>query len=71
MGQTTKRAVLALEYAVTDTATGQLVAAGMREGEGAKLKTVKDTLTLEQMQPAIDAWAKDAAAFMQAAKAAH
>ena len=71
MGQTTKRAVLALEYEVTDTATGQLVAAGMREGEGAKLKTVKDTLTLEQMQPAIDAWAKDAAAFMQAAKAAH
>ena len=39
MGQTTKRAVLALEYEVTDTATGQLVAAGMREGEGAKLKT--------------------------------
>lgn len=70
MGQTTKRAVLALEYEVTDTATGQLVAAGMREGEGAKLKTVNDTLTLAQMQPAIDVWAKDAAAFMQAAKAA-
>jgi len=71
MGQTTKRAVLALEYEVTDTATGQLVAAGMREGEGAKLETVKDTLTLDKMQPAIDAWAKDAAAFMQAAKAAN
>lgn len=69
MGQTTKRAMLALEYEVTDTATGQLLAAGMREGEGAKLKTVKDTLTLEQMQPALDIWAKDAAAFMQAAKA--
>lgn len=70
MGQTTKRAVLALEYEVIDTATGQLLAAGMREGEGAKLKTVKDTLTLDQMKPAIDIWAKDAAAFMQAAKTA-
>lgn len=69
MGQTTKRAVLALEYEVIDTASGQLLAAGMREGEGAKLKTVKDTLTLEQMKPAISVWAKDAAAFMQAAKA--
>ncbi len=71
MGQTTKRAVLALEYEVTDTATGQLVAAGMREGEGAKLETVKDTLTLDKMQPAIDTWAKDAAAFLQAAKASN
>lgn len=68
-GQTTKKAALALEYEVIDAGTGQLVAAGMREGEGKELKTMKDTLTLEQMKPVIDTWAKDARAFMEAAKA--
>ncbi|HEX6733286.1 MAG TPA: DUF3313 domain-containing protein [Azonexus sp.] len=67
-GQTTKRAALAVEYEVLDTATNQLVAAGMRLGEGKELKTMKDTLTLEQMKPAIDAWARDARTFLEQAR---
>lgn len=45
-------------------------AVAMREGEGAKLKTVEDTPTLEQPQPAIDIRAEDVAAVMQAVMAA-
>lgn len=67
-GQTKKKAALAVEYEVFDTETGQVVAAGMREGEGAELKTMKDTLTLDQMKPVIDTWAKDMRAFMEGAK---
>lgn len=44
-------------------------AVAMREGEGAKLKTVEDTPTLEQPQPAIDIRAEDVAAVMQAVMA--
>jgi hypothetical protein len=62
-GQTTKKAALAVEYEFIDTESGNVVAAGMRLGEGAELKSMKDTLTLEQMKPAIDAWAKDARTF--------
>ena len=68
-GQTTKRAALAVEYEFIDTESGNVVAVGMRLGEGAELKSMKDTLTLEQMKPAIDAWAKDARAFFVANKA--
>jgi hypothetical protein len=68
-GQTTKKAALAVEYEFIDTESGNVVAVGMRLGEGAELKSMKDTLTLEQMKPAIDAWAKDARAFFAAAKA--
>lgn len=68
-GQTKKKAALAVEYEVFDTETGQMVAAGMREGEGAELKTMQDTLTLDQMKPVIDTWAKDMRAFMEGAKA--
>lgn len=69
-GQTTKRAVLAVEYSVLDTANGNVVAAGMREGQGEELGSMEDVLTLDKMKPAIDAWAKDARDFMLAAKAA-
>ncbi len=69
-GQTSKRAVLAVEYEVQDAATGNVVAAGMREGQGEELESMEDTLTLDKMKPAIDAWAKDARDFMLAAKTA-
>lgn len=68
-GQSAKKAALALEYEVLDTESGEVVAAGMREGEGKELKSMTDTLTLEQVKPVIDTWAKDARAFMEAAKA--
>jgi len=69
MGQSAKKAALALEYEVIDTETGAVVAAGMREGEGKELKSMTDTLTLDQFKPVIDTWAKDARAFMEAARA--
>jgi len=68
-GQSAKKAALALEYEVLDTETGAVVAAGMREGEGKELKSMTDTLTLDQVKPVIDIWAKDARAFMEAARA--
>lgn len=67
-GQTTKKAALAVEYEVLDTETGEVVAAGMREGDGKELKTMKDTLTLDQMKPVIDTWAKDMRALMEESK---
>ncbi len=65
LGQTTKRAVLAIEYELRDSRDDRLLAAGMRLGDGAELANLTDPLTLAQLKPAIDAWARDARAFLE------
>lgn len=68
-GQTEKKASLAVEYELLDTESGKVIGAGMREGEGKELKSMEDKLTLDQLKPVIDTWAKDARAFMETARA--
>jgi hypothetical protein len=67
-GKTSKRASIAAEYEVQDTDTGKVVAIGMREGNGVELKSATEKLTLAQVKPVIDAWAKDVRAFVEAAR---
>jgi hypothetical protein len=67
-GKTTKQASLAAEYEVQDTDTGKVVALGMREGLGVELKSATEQLTLAHVKPAIDTWAKDVRAFVEAAR---
>jgi hypothetical protein len=67
-GKTTKQASIAAEYEVQDTDTGKVVAIGMREGTGVELKSATEKLTLAQVKPVIDAWAKDVRAFVEAAR---
>lgn len=67
-GKTSKQAALAAEYEVQDTDTGKVVALGMREGLGVELKSATEKLTLVHVKPAIDAWAKDVRAFVEAAR---
>ena len=67
-GKTTKQADIAAEFEVQDTDTGKVVAIGMREGSGVELKSATEKLTLAHVKPAIDAWAKDVRAFIEAAR---
>jgi hypothetical protein len=67
-GKTTKQASIAAEFEVQDTDTGKVVALGMREGVGVELKSATEKLTLAQVKPVIDAWAKDVRAFVEAAR---
>ncbi len=67
-GKTSKQASIAAEYEVQDTDTGKVVAIGMREGSGVELKSATEKLTLAQVKPVIDAWAKDVRAFVEAAR---
>lgn len=67
-GKTSSDASLAVEYEVQDTDTGKVVAVGMREGVGVQLKSATAALTLVDVKPVIDAWAKDLRAFIEAAR---
>lgn len=67
-GKKAKGAALAVEYEVQDTDTNQIVGAGMREGTGVELKSATEKLTLAHFKPVLDSWAKDARAFIEAAK---
>jgi hypothetical protein len=66
LGQTTKKATLAVEYEVQDSSTGKVIGAGMRESAGQDIKSMNEKLTLENVKPAVDVWAKDARAFIAA-----
>lgn len=61
-------AVLAVEYEMQDSSTGEVVGAGMREGTGKELKSPTDQLTLDHVKPVIDVWANDVRAFIEAAR---
>lgn len=67
-GKSAKGASLAVEYEVQDTDTNDVVGAGMRESSGLELKSATEKLTLAHFKPAIDTWAKDLRAFVEAAK---
>ena len=68
LGRTTKKATLSVEYQILDAESGEVVAAGMREDAGEDIQSVDDRLTLSSVRPAIDLWAKDARAFVEAAR---
>jgi len=68
-GGRAKEAVLAMEWQVQDAESNQIIGAGMRAGAGEKLKTPGDQVTLENLKPLLDGWAKDARAFIQSTKA--
>jgi hypothetical protein len=67
-GTRAKQAVLAIEWEARDAQTGDLLAAGMREGRGHKLKGPTDSVTLDNYKPVLDAWAKDARAAFESAR---
>jgi hypothetical protein len=67
-GGRAKEAVLAVEWEARDAQSGDLVAAGMREGRGEKLKAPTDPVTLDNYKPVLDAWAKDTRAALEAAR---
>jgi hypothetical protein len=48
-------AVLPIEWEARDAQSGELVAAGMREGRGEKLKAPTDHVTLDNYKPVLDA----------------
>jgi len=62
-GGTAKEASLAVEYELWDVETNQLVGVGLRQGTGQALKNPTDSVTLANVKPLIDAWAKDARMF--------
>lgn len=64
-GGATKEAFLAVEYEVWDVETNQLVGVGVRQGTGQALKNPTDSVTLANVKPVIDAWAKDVRMFFQ------
>lgn len=67
-GKTAKGASLAVEYEVQDMETNEVVGAGMRESSGLEVKSATEKLTLAHFKPAIDTWAKDMRAFVEAAR---
>jgi hypothetical protein len=67
-GTRAKDAALAVEWEARDAQSGDLVAAGMREGRGEKLKAPTDPVTLDNYKPLLDAWAKDTRAAFEAAR---
>ena len=67
-GKTSKDASIAAEYEVQDTETGKVVAVGMRQGTGVELKSATQPLTLVDVKPVIDTWAKDMRAFIEATR---
>lgn len=67
-GNRAREAALAMEWKAEDAESSELVGAGMRAGSGQKLKSPTDKVTLEHFKPLLDAWAKDARAFVQSAK---
>lgn len=68
-GGRAKEAVLAMEWQIQDAETNELIGAGMRAGAGQKLKTPSDQVTLEDLKPLLDEWAKDARLFYESTKA--
>lgn len=68
-GARAKDAVLSMEWEARDAQTGDLVGAGMREGRGQTLKSPGDSVTLDNYRPVLDAWAKDARAVFEMARA--
>ena len=67
-GSRAKDAALAVEWEARDAQSGDLVAAGMREGRGEKLKSPTAAVTLDNYKPLLDSWAKDTRAALAAAK---
>ena len=67
-GTRAKEAALAVEWEARDAQSGELVAAGMREGRGEKLRAPTDSVTLDNYKPVLDAWAKDARAAFETAR---
>lgn len=67
-GKTSSDASLAAEYEVQDTDTGKVVAVGMRQGTGIQLKSATAPLTVADVKPVIDTWAKDMRAFVEAVR---
>jgi hypothetical protein len=67
-GGRAKEAMLAMEWQVQDAETSELVGAGMRAGIGQKLKSPGDQVTLENLKPLLDSWAKDARTFFQSTR---
>lgn len=59
-GARAQEAYVQWEWKLTDSQTGQLLAAGARKGAGELIKTKGDKVTLENLRPAIKAWAEDA-----------
>ena len=68
LGRTTKKATLSVEYQILDAESGEVLAAGMREDAGEDIGSVEDRLTLSSVRPAIELWARDARAFVEAAR---
>ena len=68
LGRTTKKATLSVEYQILDAESGEVLAAGMREDAGEDIGSVGDRLTLDSVRPAIERWARDARAFVEAAR---
>jgi Protein of unknown function (DUF3313) len=58
-GTRAKEAVLAVEWEARDAQSGELIAAGMREARGEKLRAPSDSVTLDNYKAVLDAWAKD------------
>ena len=60
-----KGAFLAIEYELLDAASGEIVAIGMVEAIGLKLKNPRDKLTLDLLRPLIDLWAREIGAVIK------
>jgi hypothetical protein len=67
-GKESKGAALAVEFEAQDVETGQVVAAGVREGTGVELKSANEKLTVAHFKPLIDAWAKDLRATVESTR---
>jgi len=68
-GSRSKEAVLAMEWQVQDAESNEVIGAGIRAGVGSKLKAPDDQVTLENLKPLLDVWAKDAGTFFKSSKA--
>jgi len=64
-GNRAKEAKLAVEWLVEDVQSGEVVAAGMREGTGMELDSPEAKVTLNEFKPVLDAWAKDGRTFFE------
>lgn len=67
-GERDESVSMSVEYEVTDSVTGEVVAVGMREGFGKPLARKSDTVTLDELAPVLDTWSDDAGLFLQRLK---